>query len=278
VPDRADSFLEVLSPELPRPTAEQIAPLDRVRVVLVEPRHPGNVGAVGRAMKVAGLSHLVLVRPCSWQESDEAQMLACGSRDVLDSAVEVETLDEAVAGAATVVGTTHRMGRGRGPLVPPRAFAERLPGMLAEGPVALVFGREDKGLSNEELARCQLGIHIPTAGAYPSLNLSQAVTVIAYECLWSMIGGGKRDRNAPGYRAIAALAERIARLAERTGFRHRRGSVGFQRSLRQAIERSDMTERDLVLVHLVCQQIERHMERLERGLSPDEEEPDTPES
>lgn len=271
VSERPASFLEVLSPELPRPSPDHLALLDGIRVVLVEPRHPGNIGSVARAMKVTGLSHLYLIRPAPWREGDEAWTLACGSHDVLERAVEVETLGEALEGVTTAIGTTHRMGRARGPLVPPRVLAEHLPRMLKDGPAALVFGREDKGLSNEELARCQMGVHIPTAGSYPSLNLSHAVMVIAHECFWGIIANDSAEcRDAPGYPAIVALARRIVKLTERTGFEHRRGTVGFERSLRNAIERSDVTERDIALLHLICRHLERYMDALERGSSPHE--------
>lgn len=283
VPDRLASFLEALSPDLPRPSPEHLALLEAVRVVLVEPRHPGNIGSAARAMEVTGLSHLYLVRPAPWREGNEAWALACGARDVLERAVEVDTLDEAIGGVTTAVGTTHRMGRARGPLVPPHVLAGHLRTMIREGPVALVFGREDKGLSNDELARCQMGVHIPTAGSYPSLNLSHAVMVIAYECFWGILTDDEtRGRGQPlSYPAVVALAERIVKLTGRTGFEHRRGTVGFERSLRQAIERSTMTERDLTLVHLVCRHVERYMDALERGLSPDEARqapPDSPET
>jgi len=137
--------------------------------------------------------------------------------------------------------------------------------MLSKGEVALVFGREDKGLSNDELALCQMGVHIPTASAYPSLNLSHAVMVVAYECFYAVVTAGDEEVQASGvsYPEIAAISERIARLTARTGFRHRRGEVGFERSLRRAIERSSVSARDIALAHLVCRQIEQYIDRLE---------------
>ena len=265
-------FSEILSPDLPKLSARHKAMLDRLRVVLVEPHHPGNIGSVARAMNVCGLDHLYLVNPAPWRESDEAWRLACGSRKVLNAAVEVSTLEGALDGVLTAIGTTHRMGRARGPMVPPRILAEHLPSMLDDGAVAIVFGREDKGLSNEELARCQMGVHIPTAGSYPSLNLSHAVMVVAYECYYGVLTS-EEQKNAlsePSYPAIVALAERLARLTERTGFAHRRGRVGLERSLRQAITRSDLSQRDLALVHLLCRHLERYVGGLERGLPPEE--------
>jgi TrmH family RNA methyltransferase len=157
-------------------------------------------------------------------------------------------------------------------MLPPRKLAEHLPGILRDGDVALVFGREDKGLANDELALCNMGVHIPTAADYPSLNLSHAVMVVAYECFYAVLSVAEPDaeNTEPTYPAVAALAERVCGLTERTGFIHRRGRVGFERSLRQTIQRSGINTRDLTLVHLVCRHLERYMGGLERGLTPEE--------
>jgi len=258
-------FADILSPELPHVAEAHRVLLDRVRIVLVEPRHPGNIGSVARAMKVCGLRHLYLVSPCAWRDTADARMMGIGAHDVLGEAIEVATLDEALAGVAALIGTTHRVGRARGPMVPPRTFAEHLPAMLGEGPVAVLFGREDKGLSNDELARCQMAVHIPTESDYPSLNVSHAVMVVAYECFYAILTRDMNKETAPrpSYPAVAALAERIAALAERAGIRHPRGHVGLTRSLREAIRNGRMTERDFSLIHLLCRE-------LARGLPPDQ--------
>ncbi|HOT35152.1 MAG TPA: TrmJ/YjtD family RNA methyltransferase [Candidatus Latescibacteria bacterium] len=267
--DSARTPAHFLSPDLPFVTNRHAEVLRRVRVVLVGPKYPGNIGSVARAMTVCGLTRMHLVNPVpSWRESDEAWTFACGSRSVLEQATEARNLEEALCGATTVIGTTHRMGRGRGPLLPPRKLAEHLPEMLSKGEVALVFGREDKGLSNDELALCQMGVHIPTASTYPSLNLSHAVMVVAYECFYAVVTTGDENVHVSGvsYPEIVALSERIAHLTARTGFRHRRGEVGFERSLRRAIERSSLSARDIALAHLVCRQVEQYIDRLEEQI------------
>ena len=255
-----------LSPDIPVVTDAHRELLEGVRVVLVEPRHPGNIGAVARAMNVNGLRHLYLVNPAPWRDVDEAWKLAYGSRHVLESAVEVATPDEALADVDTVVGTTHRMGRGRGPMLTPRALGEAVPALLRSGPVAILFGREDFGLPNDALDRCQIGVHIPTACDHPSVNLAQAAMVVAYEVLQGVITEDASSGRAelPDLAAVNALADRIAALAERSGYEHRRGSVGLARSLRKGIRESRATLADAQLAHMLCKHLERYIGRLEK--------------
>lgn len=155
-------------------------PLDNIRVVLVETRHPGNLGAAARAMKVMGLSRLYLVAPrCAVDE--EARARASGAVDVLDRAVTCASLDEALEGCLLAAACTARRRDLPHPAYTPRQAA---PGLLAAGragPAALVFGSETYGLSNEQLARCRWLINIPANPDYMSLNLGAAVQVLAYE-------------------------------------------------------------------------------------------------
>ncbi|UEC43345.1 MAG: Putative RNA methyltransferase [Methanothrix sp.] len=154
----------------------------RLSVVLVEPLYEGNVGSVARAMKNFGFSDLVLVRPCYIGEFGLA--MASHARDLMEGARAVESLEEAVAGADLVVGTTGVRGRStdrhlRVPSLTPRELAERLGGTA--GDVALLLGREDDGLSRQELALCEIVVSIPTSPGYPIMNISHAAAVLFYE-------------------------------------------------------------------------------------------------
>jgi tRNA (cytidine32/uridine32-2'-O)-methyltransferase len=155
--------------------------LDGIRIVLVEPRHPGNIGAVARAMKAMDLSRLVLVRPVRYPDP-EADARAAGSGDVLSRAVVVDSIDTAVGDCKLVIGGTARSRSYPLPVVDAReagriAFRESAAG---EG-VAVVFGPERTGLCNEDLDRCGLALRIPTSSAFSSLNLASAVQLFAYE-------------------------------------------------------------------------------------------------
>ncbi len=154
--------------------------LSNIRIVLVGTTHPGNIGASARAMKNMCLEELRLVRPRHFPDA-EATARASGADQLLTRAVVCGTLDEALRGCRLVVGSSARMRSVQWPVLDPRACAAKLWGEADQGPVALVFGRESSGLTNDELGRCNYLVHIPTNDAYSSLNLAAAVQVLVYE-------------------------------------------------------------------------------------------------
>jgi len=154
--------------------------LDRLRIVLVAPSHPGNIGASARAMSTMGIARLVLVNPARFPDPD-AVARASGATGILDRARVVGTLAEAIEGCALAIGLSSRPREFAGRVAPVRAAAERAIAHAAHGDVALVFGSEMSGLSNDDLARCALIATIPTDANHASLNLAAAVQVAAYE-------------------------------------------------------------------------------------------------
>ena len=154
--------------------------LNNIRIVLCHTSHPGNIGSAARAMKTMGLSRLHLVKPRKFPHA-EAVAMASGATDVLDNAQIFDTLDDALAGCALVIGLTARQRELSHAAISPRAAAAEALALAADLDVALVFGGETSGLSNEELIRCQRLAHIPANPDYSSLNLAAAVQVLAYE-------------------------------------------------------------------------------------------------
>jgi TrmH family RNA methyltransferase len=154
--------------------------LSRVRVVLVNTSHPGNIGSVARAMKNMGLNQLTLVQPKEFP-SAEATARASGADDVLASARIVPTLTEAIGDCALVIGASARMRTISWPTLDPRACAERMMAVAATDRVALVMGRERTGLTNAELEHCHYLVHIPANPDYSSLNVAAATQVLVYE-------------------------------------------------------------------------------------------------
>ena len=153
-----------------------------IKVILVEPIYQGNVGSVARAMKNFGYSDLVLVNPC--ELSGQARAMSSHARDILENAITVLSIEEAVAGCSLMVGTTGITGTRfdlhlRVPGYSPSEIKERLLDM--DGTIALLFGREDNGFTKEELKKCDIIMTIPTSEIYPVMNLSHAVAVILYE-------------------------------------------------------------------------------------------------
>ncbi|MBU6421408.1 MAG: RNA methyltransferase [Gammaproteobacteria bacterium] len=151
-----------------------------IRMVLVEPSHPGNIGAAARAMRTMCLDTLVLVRPARFPHAD-ARARASGALDVLETARVTDSLDDALHGCTLVAGTSARLRALGPPVLTPRDCAARLRQAPATADVALLFGRERTGLTNEEVARCHFLIQIPANPDYSSLNLAAAVQVLAYE-------------------------------------------------------------------------------------------------
>lgn len=155
---------------------------DQIRIVLVETTHPGNIGAAARAMKNMCLSDLALVRPAQFPHAD-ASARASGADDLLAGARVHDSLEQAVADCHVVVGASARMRRLRWPQLDPRECAHLAAQESARGPVAIVFGRERSGLTNEELECCHYLVHIPCNPDYSSLNVAAAVQVVAYELM-----------------------------------------------------------------------------------------------
>jgi tRNA/rRNA methyltransferase len=178
-----------------------------VRIVLCAPSHPGNIGAAARAMYTMGLSRLALVAPRQFPHPD-AETLAAGGAALLHAASVHDGLDAALAGATLAIGLSARPREFAGTAVPVRAGALEAIRCAARGDVALVFGNEMSGLSNEELARCQIVATIPGALGRSSLNLGAAVQVVAYELF--VAADGDSVWSAPAF--TPATQDQIAQL------------------------------------------------------------------
>ncbi len=162
--------------------------LARIRIVLINTTHPGNIGAAARAMKVMGLSSLHLVTPKAFPNAD-ATAMASGADDLLQAARVHESLDSALADCSLVLGTSARFRSLPMPMLDVRRASVQALEESASKKVAILFGRERYGLTNEEMQRCQYLVNIPSNHAYSSLNLAQAVQIVAYELRVAAIGG-----------------------------------------------------------------------------------------
>lgn len=169
-------------------THDPLQALANIRIVLVRTSHPGNIGATARAMKTMGLKRLVLVAPKKFPD-EVADARAAGALDVLQAAEVCETLEQALAGTTHAIALSARRRELSHRLVAAREAAVELAGLAAQGEVALVFGAEISGLSNEEAALCQELVMIPADPEFSSLNLGSAVQVMAYELRVAAFGG-----------------------------------------------------------------------------------------
>ena len=215
-------------------------PSPDIRIVLLQTSHPGNIGAVARAMKNMCLQDLWLVAPRRFPDA-EATARASGADDVLAGARVCASLDEALAGCRLVIGTSARSRTVEWPLLDPRQCAETALAAAGEGPVALLFGRENSGLTNEELDRCRHLVHIPSNPDYNSLNLAMAVQVLAYEIL--MASGDLRAATRPRQPATAdrfeGLMNHIADTLKDIRYADVRHSPKLMRRLRRLFLRAE---------------------------------------
>ncbi|MES2103687.1 MAG: RNA methyltransferase [Pseudomonadota bacterium] len=184
----------------------------RLRFVLVETSHPGNIGAVARAMKTMGFAELILVNPRfpDALSNADAVAFASGAQDILQSARIVGSIDEALAGCHFVAAVSARLREFSPPIFAPRGIAENLAQEQTQA-VALVFGNERYGLPNEIVVNCNALINIPANPDYSSLNLAQAVQLLAYECRMAALGD-RRPASDIGFQGEAASLSDIDRM------------------------------------------------------------------
>ena len=234
--------------------------LDNIRIVLVEPQVPGNVGAAARAIKNMGLTKLVLVKPWFYNHP-QARYMAHGSEDILDSAVVTDTLAEAVADSVLVAGTSRRKRRST-PFMNPRQAAGEILANTFAGPVSVIFGREDKGLTNEELRCCQILISIPSASAQPSLNLSQAVMVVAYELFSSVFPGEEISLDLASAGELSVMYDHLEKSLTTLGFRQWNDGDNYMKSLRRVFSRTKLERRDISTIHKLCGEIDKYAVRV----------------
>jgi tRNA (cytidine32/uridine32-2'-O)-methyltransferase len=188
--------------------------LQNIRVVLVNTSHPGNIGGAARAMKNMGLSRLVLVDPQDFP-SHEADARASGANDVLGGAQVVATLEEALVGCNLVFGTSARERRIPWPLVDPRECGSKVIEHALQGEeIALVFGREYAGLTNEELQRCHFHVHIPSDPEFSSLNLAAAVQVLAYEVRMAWLAAEGQPSKVEKFEVTSVRSSELATMDE----------------------------------------------------------------
>ncbi len=239
--------------------------LQKIRVVLVETSHPGNIGAIARAMKNMGLSELVLVNPKEFP-SQVASARASSASDILDQAKVVASLDQALVGCKIAFGASARLRKVSWPQLDVRETAELAVKTVAEDQanVALVFGREDSGLSNAEMDKCNYLSHIPSNPTYSSLNISQAVQVFAYECL--MATNVKSVHQKEGYRHKLASSDQLEgfydhlyQALQDVGFLDPNKNARFMRRMRRLFNRSQLDIKEVDILRGILRATQRKL-------------------
>ncbi len=241
--------------------------LTNIRIILFEPREPGNIGSVARVVKGMGLSQLYLVNPVPFHNVDAAWYMAHGAKDILENCVVVNALKDALVDIQYLVGTTHRRRDMRLPQpVPAREAAQTLASISQDKQVALLFGREDFGLSTDQMSLCQLTASVPMATKNPSLNLAQAVQIFAYEVFIASLA--EVPAASIEYAEVNALEEfygRVTRLLDKVGMSpYNHEWETYLRSLRRVFSRAPLEERDIATLDMIFSTTYRYIERLEK--------------
>ena len=244
----------------------------RLRFVLVEPSHPGNIGAAARALKNMGLGNLVLVNPQRFPDP-EARFRAASAVELVDGATVVSSLAQAIDDTTLVIGTSARSRRVPWPMVTARSGASLAHEELQTGEgakVAFVFGREASGLTNDELARCQHHMMVETDPAYPSLNLSMAVQLVAYELRMAWLEGARPpeppwDRPWASSEALEHFMEHLDRMVDHSGFLADREPGQVRLRLRRLFFRTRLDQVEVNILRGVFTGLERALYGVARG-------------
>ncbi len=233
-------------------------------VVLVEPKNPGNIGSSVRAMKNMGIANLRLVNPVDYRDHEEQRKLGYRSQEIIENSQVFATLSEALADISTVFLATARKGKWKKNFVSPEQCGELVAERILKEKVALVFGREDSGVTIDESQLANFHIHIPSAVSYPSLNLSQAVMVLSYEVYKKALMTPQKNpypKVAPK-KSYERLMNNIWGLMKRLEFREDDYGL-FHRSLRRALTRTHWTNADIAVFDRACKQVrwfcEKHL-------------------
>ena len=245
--------------------------LDNIRIVLVDPLYGGNVGSVCRAMANMGLSDLAIASPRPI-DMNEARMMACHATSILEGRTEYETLAEAVTDCGLVMGATARTGLYRAHAGPPRKWVAKALEGTQTGRVAMVFGREDNGLSNEELSICTQIIQIPTTLEFTSLNVAQAVMICCYELFVAAEVFEPPEEKTP--EAPSELRERMFDMWRTTllavGFMEDDKADHMMMGLRRILSRGTLTVDDVhILMGMARQSLWAARQGQEGGEAPD---------
>ncbi|HHF3926362.1 TPA: tRNA (cytosine(32)/uridine(32)-2'-O)-methyltransferase TrmJ [Haemophilus influenzae] len=234
--------------------------LENIRIVLIETSHSGNIGSAARAMKTMGLTQLCLVSPKSVDEQSYA--LSAGTENIVKNARVVDSFDEAVDDCSLVIGTSARLRHLQNTLIEPRECAEKV--VAYKGKIAIVFGRERIGLTNEELLKCHYHLNIPANPDYSSLNLAMAVQLVSYELRMAfLVQNNKKnslsliEKNYPTTDQLAYFFDHTERIYQSLGFIQ---NQGVMRKLKRLYYRAKLEKNELNILNGMLSAVEKRID------------------
>lgn len=255
------------------------SPLQAIKIVMVNTTHPGNIGAAARAMRVMGLYNLTLVNPHKFP-SKEATALASGALDVLENAIVTESLSEAVADCQYIFGTSARSRHIGKPELPIEEGVEEIRSILSQTPdakIAILFGTERTGLTNEEVDICDKLFYIPTENNYNSLNISQAIQIIAYD-LRRLLSQEKAKAiiKAPHYagelpathEALEGLFSHLERVMIESDFLDPNNPKHLMRKVRKLYKKAALTQEEINILRGTLNALEKQAKKVDPKVDP----------
>jgi tRNA (cytidine32/uridine32-2'-O)-methyltransferase len=257
-----------------RPHPDWSTALENVHIVMVGITHAGNIGAVSRVMKNMGLRNLTLVSSTDCGPETEAVAMSSGAYDIIEQARQTSSLEGALAQTVMAVGTSGRLGGKRVSAQTPEDIVPDLMQRAFQGPVACVFGRESRGLTNEEMKLCTHHMIIPTNAEFASMNVAHAAAVVAYEMfkISSMPVNFQAKRNAPAsVKAREDMYDHIQHVLLRAGFLSESNPLRMMRDIRRILNSATMDDRDVKIIRGVFRRMDNMVRRA--GHEPSEEEP-----
>ncbi len=231
-----------------------------ISIVLCRPQFAGNVGAAARCGKNMGIDRLVVVGNPNLDPDEMYRRATHVAAEVIDGIRYVDNLEAALADFQYIVGTTARLGGARGPVVSPREMAEKVSGISQENRVALLFGPEDAGLTNDELRFCHLVVNIPTA-EFKSLNLSHAVMILCYEIFSCRLSTeGRFVSKLASSQELEGMYGQVAELLVRIGFLNSQNPEYWMMHIRRLLSRTGLHSKEVKIIRGICRQMDWFLE------------------
>ena len=241
--------------------------MEHMRIVLVRPQGMINIGSVARAMKNFGITELAMVNPAASPLHPDARVMAVRAHDILEHAVIFSHLTDAIADCTWVIGTTRRRGKGREGVIDPSQMASEVVDRARQNKVAVVFGPEDRGLTNRDLDLCQRLVSIPSHEQYRSLNLAQAVMIICYEiyrAIHHQQGATPRIRRLATSEELEGMYYHMEETLLRIGFLDQNNPKRIMAVLRRIFSRARLNPREAKILRGICRQADWYTEHQKR--------------
>lgn len=232
------------------------ANLDNVAVVLHRPRYAGNVGSAARCAKNMGIRRLICSGAGPFEREAMVTMATHFAADIVDAMEYYDDLKDALADFQYVVGTTARLGSARGPALTPREIAPRLAELSQNNRVAVVFGSEDRGLSNRALHLCHAVVTIPVSDAMRSINLSHAVMIVCYELFTAAVPPrGTFTPRLADARELEGMYDQIKEVLKEIGFLNPQNPDYWMIHIKRLLARAGLQARDVKIIRGICRQV-----------------------